>query len=78
MIARKLGQFIVDLVGKDRWDEELPTYMRAEPLENDNATVVPLLRASVEILKALDRMSSAYLAGMLNVWEEELRVAELN
>ena len=66
--AKKLAQFTIDLVGQQKWDAELPTFMQAPPLPNDNEAVLPLLAGRVKILKALDRTSSAFLEGMLYAW----------
>jgi hypothetical protein len=66
--AKKLAQFTIDLVGKQKWDEELPAFMQAPPLPNDNDAVLPLLSGVVDILKPLDRTSSAFLEGMLYAW----------
>ena len=66
--AKKLAQFTIDLVGKQKWDEELPAFMKAEPLPSDNDAVLPLLSGTVDILKPLDRTSSAFLEGILYAW----------
>lgn len=66
--AKKLAQFTVDLVGKQKWDEELPPFMQAPPLPDDNDAVLPLLSGVVDMLKRLDRTSSAFLEGMLYAW----------
>ena len=53
--ASNLGQFTIDLIGKELWDQELPTYMNAPPLDDDNDAILPLLKGTVEILKNPER-----------------------
>lgn len=60
-----LGQFTIDLIGENVWNEELPEYMRAEALSDDNEAVVPLLEQAAEIIRVDDPASSAFLDGML-------------
>jgi hypothetical protein len=66
--ARKLGQYTIDLVGKEAWNAELPTYMAAPPEPDDREQVVPLLQAAVKIIAYYDLTCSAFLDGMMYVW----------
>ena len=66
--ARKLGQFTIDLIGEEAWNEYLPIYMDAPSHPSDREQIMTLLYEAMLFMRHVDETSSAFLNGMLYVW----------
>ena len=63
--AKVIGQFAVDLVGKEKWHEYLPLCLNSQSISCDIQTVNGLLEEVHEQLKPLDEYNAAYLEGVM-------------
>lgn len=64
--AKALGQFAIDLMGEESWDEWLPLYMDEPPGKDDAEWVMTLLGDVAIALKTVDPASSGFLSILMS------------
>ena len=62
--ARIIGQYTIDLIGKDTWEEILPEYMNAPPEPDDGDAVMPLLKGVSGLVGLTDPLNAGFLEGV--------------
>ena len=65
--ARFIGQFTLDCIGQDAWDERLAAYLGRPPLQDDMAAVDILLTEAIIEMRRGFPEECGYLNGMLSV-----------
>lgn len=64
--AKVIGQFAIDVLGKERWHECLMPYLASKPDLGDRQAVHGLLEEAQQALTLLESHSAVYLEGVMD------------